>query len=100
MKLSLILAVKNDTTLDNYLRFSRLAKNLESYSLVLIGNGLKKESIGHLEAHLSRVNLKALDLNFYSNKLGTEGAEIVAKSILSQKQLKDLSLDFYFNNIT
>jgi hypothetical protein len=40
----------------------------------LIGNGLTKESVGFLETHLSRVNLKNLDLNFYSNKLGSEGA--------------------------
>ena len=68
--------------------------------MVLIGNGFTKESVGFLETHLSRANLKNLDLNFYSNKLGAEGAQIVGKSILSQKSLKELSLDFYFNNIT
>lgn len=100
LKISLILAVKNDSVLDSYLRFGRLGERLESYSLVLIGNSLTENSIGFLETHLSRANLKKLDLNFYSNKLGAAGAEIVSKSILSQKNLDQLSLDFYFNNIT
>lgn len=74
LKLSLILAVKNDTVIDDYLRFGRLGGRLESYSLILIGNGLTKDSVGYLETHLSRANLKSLDLNFYANKLGIQGA--------------------------
>lgn len=100
LKLSLILATKNDSVIDDYLRFSRLGERLESYSLVLIGNGLTAGSIGYLETHLSRANLKSLDLNFYANKLGPSGAELVAKSLKTQKHLKQLSVDLYFNNIT
>ena len=68
------MAIKNDSVLDSYLRFGRLGANLQTYSLVLIGNSLTKESVGYLETHLSRANLTNLDLNFYSNKLGAEGA--------------------------
>lgn len=100
LKLSLILSIKNDTVADDYLRFGRLGERLESYSLVLIGNGLTAKSLGFLETHLQRANLKALDLNLYANKIGAEGAEIVAKAIKSQKNLDALGLDLYFNNIT
>ena len=71
LKVSLIMAVKNDSVIDDYLRFGRLHPNLESYSLVLIGNSLSNNSLGFLKTHLSRANLKELDLNFYANKLGT-----------------------------
>jgi hypothetical protein len=94
------MALNNDTVLDDYLRFGRLGERLESYSLVLIGNSLTHQSLGFLKTHLSRAQLKVLDLNFYANKIGVEGAEIVAESILSQKKLDELYLDFYFNNIT
>lgn len=100
LKLSLILAVKNDSILDDYLRFGRLGQRLETYSLVLIGNSLSVKSLQYLETHLSRANLKNLDLNFYANKLGPEGAEIVAKALRTQTRLDSLSLDLYFNNIT
>jgi hypothetical protein len=70
LKLSLILAAKNDTVVDDYLRFGRLGDKLESYSLVLIGNSIKAGALGHLEAHLSRANLKTLDLNLYANNIG------------------------------
>lgn len=66
----------------------------------MIGNSLTVNSIGYLETHLSRANLKSLDLNFYANKLGAEGAELVAKALKTQKNLNELSLDLYFNNIT
>ena len=68
--------------------------------MILIGNELTNNSLEYLKTHLSRANLKELDLNFYANKLGAEGAEIIADAILSQKTLNDLSLDLYFNNIT
>jgi hypothetical protein len=74
LKLSLILAVKNDSSLGDYLRYGRLGKQLESYSISLLGNGLTEKSLEYLEAHLGRANLKGLDLNFYANKLGAEGA--------------------------
>ena len=67
---------------------------------MLIGNGLTAKSLGFLETHLQRASLKALDLNLYANKIGAEGAEIVAKAIKSQKHLDTLGLDLYFNNIT
>lgn len=54
----------------------------------------------YLETHLSRANLKHLELNFYANKLGAEGAKIVSQAIKSQKNLSSLAVDFYFNNIT
>lgn len=82
------MAIKNDTILDDYLRFGRLGERLESYSLILIGNGLTDKSVGFLKTHLSRSNLKDLDLNFYANKLGVDGAEIVSQALLSQKGLK------------
>lgn len=82
------MALNNNTVLDDYLRFGRLSQNLESYSLVLIGNSLTHESLGFLKTHLSRADLKSLDLNLYANKIGVEGAEIVSDSILSQKHLK------------
>ena len=100
LKLSLIMAISNDTVLDDYLRFGRLSENLENYSLGLIGNSLSNASLGFLKTHLSRANLKVLDLNFYANKLGAEGAETLAEAILSQKSLTELGLDLYFNNIT
>jgi len=100
LKISLIMALNNDTVLDDYLRFGRLGERLESYSLVLIGNSLTDKSLGFLNTHLSRAHLQHLDLNFYANKLGVDGANIVAESILTQKSLKELGLDFYFNNIT
>lgn len=68
--------------------------------MVLIGNGLTAKSLGFLETHLQRANLKTLDLNLYANKIGAEGAEIVAKAIKSQKNLNTLGLDLYFNNVT
>jgi hypothetical protein len=100
LKLSLIMAIKNDSVLADYLRHGRLSKNLESYSISLIGNGLSEKSLEYLETHLSRANLKRLDLNFYANKLGAEGAELVSKSLLTQKNLDYLGVDLYFNNIT
>ena len=100
LKLSLIMAINNESVVDDYLRYGRLGENLESYSLVLIGNDLTNNSLGYLKTHLSRANLKELDLNFYANKLGAEGAETIADAILSQKNLDELSLDVYFNNVT
>lgn len=100
LKLSLILAVKNDFVLGDYLRYGRLGKNLESYSISLLGNGLSEKSLEYLETHLGRANLKRLELNFYANKLGAEGAELVSKSLLTQKNLDYLGVDLYFNNIT
>lgn len=41
-----------------------------------------------------------MELNFYANKLGEEGAKIISEAILSQKALNELTLDLYFNNIT
>lgn len=87
MKLSLILAIKDESILDEYLRYGRLGSELESYSLILMGNGLTQKSLGYLETHLSRANLKSLDLNLYANKLGIEGAAIVAKALTTQKNL-------------
>jgi hypothetical protein len=100
LKLSLIMGLKNESVLDDYLRFGRLSERLESYSLVLIGNHITNSSLGYLKTHLSRANLKELELNFYANKLGAEGAEIIADAIETQKELRVLSLDLYFNNIT
>lgn len=100
LKLSLILAVKNDSVVDSYLRYGRLGENLESYSLVLIGNSLTSESLGYLKTHLSRANLKELDLNLYANKIGPEGSLLVAEALKTQKNLNWLSVDVYFNNIT
>lgn len=100
LKISLIMALNNNTVLDDFLRFGRLGQKLEKYSLVVIGNSLTHESLGFLKNHLSRAELTSLDLNLYANKIGVEGAEIVADSILSQKHLQELYLDFYFNNIT
>ena len=94
------MGITNETSLDDYLRFGRLNERLESYSLVLIGNSLTSSSIGFLKTHLSRANLSELELNFYANKLGVEGAEIIAESLLTQRKLKQLSVDLYFNNIT
>jgi len=74
LKLSLIMGIKDETVLDDYLRFGRLSENLQSYSLVLIGNSLTNNSLGYLKTHLSRAHLSELDLNFYANKLGVEGA--------------------------
>ena len=85
LKLSLIMSLTNDSVLDDYLRFGRLGEKLESYSLVTIGNSLTNNSIGFLKTHLSRAHLKELDLNFYANKLGIEGAQIVADALLTQK---------------
>ena len=68
--------------------------------MILIGNGLSNKSLGYLETHLSRANLKALDLNFYANKIGAEGAAIIAKAIRTQTNLESLNVDLYFNNIT
>ena len=68
------MAVKNDSVLSDYLKFGRLGQRLESYSIVLIGNSLSAKSLLYLEAHLSRANLNSLDLNFYANKIGVEGA--------------------------
>lgn len=48
LKLSLILAVKDEVIVDDYLRFGRLGSNLESYSLILMGNELTNKSLGHL----------------------------------------------------
>jgi hypothetical protein len=100
LKLSLILAAKNDSVLDDYLRFGRLGERLESYSLVLIGNGLSANSLGYLETHISRANIKDLEINLYANKIGADGAQLLAKAIKTQKNLENLSLDLYFNNIT
>jgi hypothetical protein len=66
----------------------------------LIGNSLTNNSLGFLKTHLDRAVLKELDLNFYANKLGIEGAELVANAIKKQTLLTDLSIDMYFNNIT
>jgi hypothetical protein len=66
----------------------------------LIGNGFSVQAFEYLETHLSRANLKSLELNLYSNKIGAEGAEIVSKALKTQKNLNYLSLDLYFNNIT
>jgi len=68
------MGIKDETVLDDYLRFGRLSENLQSYSLVLIGNSLTNNSLGYLKTHLSRAHLSELDLNFYANKLGVEGA--------------------------
>lgn len=94
------MAIENDTVIDDYLRFGRLGEHLESYSIVLIGNSLSNNSLGFLKTHLSRANLKELDLNFYANKLGIEGAQLVADALLTQKSLTTLGVDLYFNNIT
>jgi hypothetical protein len=48
LKLSLILSAKNDSVIDDYLRYGRLGKRLESYSLVLIGNSLSANSLAYL----------------------------------------------------
>jgi hypothetical protein len=100
LKLSLILSAKNDSVIDDYLRFGRLGERLENYSLVLIGNSLSAKALDHLETHLSRAHLKNLDVNLYANKIGAEGAFLVAKALKTQKQLNHLSVDLYFNNIT
>lgn len=100
LKVSLIMGLANETSLDDYLRFGRLSDRLESYSLVVIGNSLTNNSLGYLKTHLSRAHLSDLELNFYANKLGIEGAEIIADALLTQKNLKALSVDLYFNNIT
>jgi hypothetical protein len=70
----LILSTKNDSVIDDYLRYGRLGQRLESYSLVLIGNSLSAKSLAYIETHLSRATLKNLDLNLYANKIGAEGA--------------------------
>ncbi len=100
LKLSLILAVKNDSVLEDYLKYARLGSRLESYSISLLGNSLTEKSIEYLNTHLGRANLKRLDLNFYANKLGAAGAERVSKALLTQTNLEYLSLDLYLNNIT
>jgi hypothetical protein len=74
LKISLILAAKFDVVVDDYLRFGRLGSRLESYSIILIGNGLSAKAFGFLETHLSRAHLKHLNLNLYSNKIGADGA--------------------------
>lgn len=66
----------------------------------MIGNSANSTALDYLETHLSRANLKNLDLNFYANKLGPEGAESISKAIKTQRHLESLSLDLYFNNIT
>jgi len=48
LKLSLILAVTNDSIIDTYLRYGRLGTNLESYSLILIGNGLSSGAFRYI----------------------------------------------------
>lgn len=68
--------------------------------MVLIGNSLTNNSLGFLKTHLSRAHLSDLELNFYANKLGIDGAQVVADALLTQKKLKQLSVDLYFNNIT
>lgn len=60
LKLSLIMGLANETVIDDYLRFGRLSENLESYSLVLIGNSLTNNSLGYLKTHLSRAHLSEL----------------------------------------
>lgn len=67
---------------------------------MLIGNGLTAGALGFLETHLARANLKDLDLNLYANKIGADGAQIVAKALRTQKNLEELNVDLYFNNIT
>jgi hypothetical protein len=66
----------------------------------LIGNEITKDGLVNLPDYLTKVELNELHLNFYANKLGIPGAEIVSNAIKSQQKLQTLALDLYFNNIT
>jgi hypothetical protein len=44
--------------------------------------------------------LNEFHFNLYANKIGADGALVVANALKTQNNLKDLHLDFYFNNIT
>jgi hypothetical protein len=47
-----------------------------------------------------RVDLERLELNLYANKLGAEGVDHLVESLQTQKSLKALNIDLYFNNLT
>jgi len=63
------MTVKNESAIDDYLRFGRISENLKHYELVMIGNHITKASLGYLESHLGRTQLDVLDLNLYSNDI-------------------------------
>ena len=75
-------------------------QKLKTFHLILMGNDITKEGISGLEQYLSQLSLDGLHLNLYANKLEAEGTEVVSNALKTQKNLKDLQLDLYFNNIT
>ena len=64
---------------DQFLVNHKLSSKLETFHFILIGNELDKSAIANLSDHLSQLkSLNDLHLNFYANKLGAEGAEILS----------------------
>ena len=55
-------------------------------------------SLESLDKYLDGSRLETLGLNLYANSIQAQGAEYIAKAL--PKEIKNLDLDLYFNNIT
>ncbi len=60
LRVSLVLAIKDEESVTRYFKSLRLNKDLESYSLVFSGNELTAYSLSNLQSHLSKVKLNKL----------------------------------------
>lgn len=98
LKLSLILSGINDEGFINFFNNHKINKNLKSLQLVLIGNHMNATSLESLDKYLDGSRLETLGLNLYANSIQAQGAEYIAKAL--PKDIKNLDLDLYFNNIT
>lgn len=93
------MSIKN-TEVNDFILNHRPSTSLDVFHLILIGNEITKDGLVNLPDYLTKVELNELHLNFYANKLGIPGAEIVSNAIKNQQKLQTLALDLYFNNIT
>ncbi len=101
LRVSLIMAIQS-SDVDAFFVHHRPSAELTSLHLILIGNELTPNAIAHLPEHLATMpQLQSLQLNFYANKLGSDGMTVLSSALKPHSiTLKSLQLDLYFNNIT
>lgn len=65
----------------------------------MIGNDFQSTHFQRFPAYMTKFDLTHFEINLYANKIGAEGAQLIAEGIKTQPHLKKLTVDLYFNNI-
>lgn len=79
LTVSLVLSLtKEQQEMGIFFKLHKPRQSLKELNLILIGNNMQPKHLERLPTYFAKYDLKALELNLYSNKVEVEGAKLIS----------------------